>query len=84
MVATHGTILIYMFQLFTFFALIPHLTIVSHFNFLARCINRSFRSYLWSSILPEFNPNCILKALDYQISPKIQTWLHEPIILKVT
>ena len=36
------------------------------------------------SIIYQFNPNCILKALYCQISPKIKIWLHYPIILKMT
>ena len=43
-----------------------------------------FRSSIRSPIIPQFNPNCILKAFYCQSSPKIQAWLHYPILLKVT
>ena len=67
-----------------FFAWIPHPAMVFHCNFLTRGIYWYFTSSLRSSILYQFNPNFILKALYFQISPKIHHWLHYPIILKLT
>ena len=72
-------------SLFSFFsALISHPTMVFYYNILTRDINRQFRSHVRSSIIPKFKPNCILNAIYRLISSKIQTWLHYPIIMKVT
>ena len=76
---------IFMYHFFSFiFAWISHPAMVPHCNFLTRNINRYFRSSIRLSILSQFNTNFILKEIYCQSYPKIQTWLHYPIILKVT
>ena len=74
---------IYIFD-FLLFSRTPHTAIVFYNNFLTREVYWYFIISLRSSILYQFNLNCILKALYCQRAPKIQTWLHYTIILKVT
>ena len=76
---------IFMYHFFSFiFAWISHPAMVFNCNFITRDIKSYFRRTLRSSILPQFNPNFILKALYCQSSLKIHNWLHYPIIFKVT
>ena len=67
-----------------FLAWIPHPAIVFHCNFLTMDVYWIFTRYFSFSVVSQFQPNFILKALYWQLSPKIKTWLDYPTILKVT
>ena len=76
-------LLIFLFHFFLFcFGQIPHTAIEFHCKFLTRYVYWYFTSYCRYSIVSLFHRKFILKALYWQFSPKIQTWLHYPIIRK--
>ena len=78
-------LLIFLFHFFLFcFYWTPHPAIVFHCKFLTGEVYWDFTRYFRYCIVSQFHPNYIPKALYWQWSPKIQTWLHHPIIMKVT
>ena len=78
-------LLIFLFLFFLFcFNWIPHPAIVFHCKFITGEVYWNFTSYFRYYIVSQFHPNCIPKALYWQCSSKIQTWLHYPIIKKDT
>ena len=73
---------IFLFHFFPFYQ-IPHPAIVFHCNFLTMEIYWNFTKSFRFSVVSQLQPNFIIKALYWQFSPKIQTWLYYPTILKV-
>ena len=56
---------------------------VFRYNFLTRKVYWKFSSYFRSPIVSKSHPNFIHKETYFQCSPKIQTCLNHPIVLKV-
>ena len=57
-------------SLFPLFYRIPHLNIVFRCNFITRYVYWYFTISIRSSIVSQFKPNCIIKSLYCQTSPK--------------